>query len=418
MTTETGNQALFDGAIDLSQPIGSANLRIRVLEAEAGRHDSDQWRGTLDPFSWYAEKRAAGDGIHRDPTIGMWMVFRYPDVQHVLSDAATFSSQYGNLGMQNVDPPRHRQLRLLVTHAFTPKRVESLKARIGEIADQLIDNFAEAGEADLVKDFTQPLSTTVIAELLGIPSDDHSAFRRWTQEVSLGAVRFKGREAAAEAPQQMAAYFSDMITEAKRRPRQDLISALLEARVDGDKLTDADIFNFCVLLLVAGNETTGNLIGNTVRLLSEHPDVRDEIRSDRALMKPALEEVLRYRGPLQSMLRLAPRGATLGEHTLEPGDFVLGFIGSANRDPKVFDDPERFDIHRKLNRHIAFGHGGHFCLGAALARMETMTAIWSLMDRLGDVDVAVAQSDLQVLNSRVFYGMAVLPVSFKAKAAV
>ncbi len=403
--------AHFEGAIDLTKPIGSANLRIRLMEAEQGQIGSDPWSGKVDPFPWYHELRATDGGVHRDPTIGMWMCFSYPEVQRVLSDAATYSSEFGNLGLQNVDDPLHRKLRMLVTYAFTPKRVAALEARIEELAHELIDGFCEAGAVNLVSDFTQPLSTTVIAELLGIPADDHSDFRRWTYEVSLGAVSFTEGEAVPEAPRQMAAYFAGMIEERRRHPDDGLITALLDAEVEGEQLTGGDIFNFCVLLLVAGNETTGNLIGNAVRLLSEHPDQRAEIRAKPDLRRQALEEVLRYRGSIQSMMRVAKKGARMGEHEIEEGSYVLAWIGAANRDPDVFDDPDTFDIHRSPNRHIAFGHGGHFCLGANLAKLEALTALRVLDERLGDVDVAPG-TQFKPLNTRIFYGLSELPVVF------
>jgi cytochrome P450 len=411
-TTDPSGEAYFEGAIDLTKPIGSANLRIRLLEAEHDQIGSEQWSGALDPFSWYQEMLATNDGVHRDPTIGMWMAFSYPEVQRVLSDAETYSSGFGNLGLHNEDDPRHRKLRLLVTHAFTPRRVSVLEDRIADVAHGLIDRFSEAGSVDLVKHFTRPLSTTIIAELLGIPAEDHSDFRRWTYEVSLGAVAFSKGQAVAEAPRQMAAYFAQMIDEHRRRPDDGLITALLNAEVEGERLSGGDIFNFCVLLLVAGNETTGNLIGNAVRLLSEHPDARNEIRSTPTLIGPALEEVLRYRGSIQSMMRLAKDGARMGEHPVEPGSYVLAWIGAANRDPAVFDNPQTFDIHRSPNRHIAFGHGGHFCLGANLARLEARTALHVLDERLGDVDLRPG-TELRPLNSRVFYGLAELPVVFE-----
>jgi cytochrome P450 len=410
---EESAQPYFDGAIDLTRPIGSANLRIRLIEAEQGQLGSDQWSGKIDPFPWYQEMLATNGGVHRDPTIGMWMAFGYSEVQRVLSDAATYSSQFGNLGLQNVDDPLHRKLRLLVTYAFTPKRVSALRDRITEVAHQLIDGFSEAGSVDLVKDFTQPLSTTVIAELLGIPADDHSDFRDWTYEVSLGAVAFADGEAVAEAPRQMAVYFAAMIEERRRNRDDGLITALLDAEVEGEKLTGGDIFNFCVLLLVAGNETTGNLIGNAVRLLSEHPDARAEIRATPELIDPTLEEVLRFRGSIQSMMRIAKEGARMGDHAIEAGSHVLAWIGAANRDPSVFENPDRFDIHRTPNRHIAFGHGGHFCLGAPLARLEARTALQVLDERLGDVDVDPSVQ-LTPLNTRIFYGLSALPVVFES----
>lgn len=404
---------LFAGAIDLGEPLGSAALMIRKLEAKAGFTDHPMWRGVVDPWPWYREMREAGEA-HYEDSIGIWMVFSYAEVQRVLMDSEHFSSQFGNLGLHNVDPPRHRELRNLVTYAFTAKRVANLRERIQETADRLIDGFVDSGQVDLVTQFTQPLSTTVIAELLGIPSDDHRDFRRWTEEVSQGSVPFEEGHAKASAPQQMADYFAGMIEERKRDPRDDLITALLEAQDSGAKLTDGDVFNFCVLLLVAGNETTGSLIGNAVRLLAEYPEFQADVRGDKELIPPAIEEVLRYRGSLQSMMRLALPGAEINGQLLEPGQPVLAWIGSANRDPSIFDDPDRFDIRRAAKRHIGFGHGIHFCLGAPLARLETEIALNRLLRRLGEFEIPTG-TVFEPLSSRIFHGLRHLPLSFAAQ---
>jgi cytochrome P450 len=401
---------LFAGAIDLEEPIGSAALQVRKLEAKAGHVDHPMWRGVVDPWPWYREMREAGEA-HYEDSIGIWMVFSYAEVQRVLMDFEHFSSQFGNLGMQNVDPPRHRELRNLVTYAFTAKRVADLRERIHETADRLIDGFVDSGQVDLVTQFTQPLSTTVIAQLLGIPSDDHSDFRRWTEEVSQGSVPFEDGQAKASAPQQMAAYFAEMIEGRKRDPRDDLITALLEAQDSGAVLSDGDVFNFCVLLLVAGNETTGSLIGNAARLLAEHPQHQADLRGDEELIPPAIEEVLRYRGSLQSMMRVALPGAEINGQQLEHGQPVLAWIGSANRDPSVFDDPDRFDIRRRPKRHIGFGHGIHFCLGAPLARLETEIALTRLLRRLGEFDIPTG-TVFEPVSSRIFHGLRHLPLTF------
>jgi cytochrome P450 len=404
---------LFAGAIDLTEPLGSAALMIRKLEAKAGHLDHPMWRGVVDPWPWYREMREAG-GAHYEDSIGIWMVFSYAEVQRVLMDSEHFSSQFGNLGLHNVDPPRHRELRNLVTYAFTAKRVANLRERIQQIADRLIDGFVDSGQVDLVTQFSQPLSTTVIAELLGVPSDDHGDFRRWTEEVSQGAVAFVDGHAKASAPQQMASYFAEMIEERKRDPRNDLITALLEAQDSGAVLSDGDVFNFCVLLLVAGNETTGSLIGNAVRLLAEHPQDQADLRADEELILPAIEEVLRYSGSLQSMMRLALAGAEISGEQLEPGQPVLAWIGSANHDPSVFEDPDRFDIRRRPKRHIGFGHGIHFCLGAPLARLETEIALKRLLRRLGEFEVPTG-TVFEPLSSRVFHGLRHLPLTFAAQ---
>lgn len=366
----------------------------------------------LEPFGWYRTMREERP-VTRERASGTWMIFRYTDVLRVLSDHEAFSSRFGNLSLINTDPPRHRQLRNLVTQAFTPRAVEALRPRIAEIADQLLDEVVPQGGMDLVRDFAIPLPVTVIAELLGIPIAERERFKLWSDAFVTGGSELS----QAQASREMAAYFGDLLDERRRRPRADLISTLLAARIDGESLGPDDLLGFCVLLLIAGNETTTNLIGNAVLCLDHHPEMWDALRANPDLVPSTVEEVLRYRSPVQSMFRVVRSEVQLGGHRLAAGETVVAWIGSANRDPLQFPHPESFDIERSSNRHLAFGQGIHFCLGAPLARLEGTIALRALIRRLPGL--AVDRSfPLERLRSQVVYGVRQLPVTFEPKPRV
>jgi cytochrome P450 len=360
----------------------------------------------LDPFGWYALMREARP-VSRDPRWGSWGVFDYDGVQRVLSDHQAFSSEYGDLSLLNTDPPRHRQLRNLVTEAFTPRTVEALRPRITQIVTQLLDQVAQRGQMDVIADFAVPLPVTVIAELLGIPLERREQFKRWSDAFVTGGTAEMNDD---DARREMSSFFADLMEVRRRSPGEDLISALLAARIDGESLDRRALLSFCILLLVAGNETTTNLIGNAVLCLGEHPDAQAELRDNPELVASAVEEVLRYRPPVHSMFRVAKAEVRLGDQTIPAGDMVVAWIGSANRDPRQFPDADRFDIHRSPNRHLGFGHGIHFCLGAPLARLEGTIALAALVRRLGPLQVD--RSELEPLRGHVVHGVHRLPVAF------
>ncbi len=368
-------------------------------------------RDPLSPFAWYRAMRTAAP-VAQDPNYGSWQVFRYADVQRVLSDWEFFSSRMGDASpisqsLIGMDPPRHRQLRTLVTQAFTPKAVEALGPRIRAITDELLDAIATKRQFDAVTDLAVPLPVIVIAELLGIPSTDRAMFKTWSDDIT-------NTQSIGSGQQEMAAYFMRFVEERRREPREDLVSALLQAEVDGQKLNTVELLGFCVLLLVAGNETTTNLIGNALlTFCDDAPGSIEELSAKPDTLPNAIEEVLRFRSPVQCMFRTVGQETELGGQRLQPGQSVLAWIGSANRDEAVFDDPDRFDMRRAPNKHIAFGQGPHFCLGAPLARLEGRIALEQVLRRLKNLR-RVPDVRLEPQESFIVYGLKSLPMTFEA----
>jgi cytochrome P450 len=376
-------------------------------------------RETHDPFPWYERMRRESP-VYVDPRSGALSVFRYDDVQRVLSDFEAFSSERGRrdgssaLGASLVssDPPRHRQLRNLVTQAFTPRAVAQLAPRITEIVSELLDQVAIAGRMDFIEDFAYPLPVIVIAEMLGIPPSERAQFRRWSDAiVSPGATPAAGQLSFMEAQREMAMYFARLIIERRAEPRDDLISHLIAAEIDGQRLSELELIGFCVLLLVAGNETTTNLLGNAILCFDEQPDAYERLRAQPDLIPNAIEEVLRYRSPVQSMFRAAMGETDLGGVVTREGQPVIAWIGSANRDETLFPNAHVFDIERAPNRHLAFGYGIHFCLGAPLARLEARLALEALTTRFRAIR-RVPDVPLNWMESSIVYGVMNLPITF------
>ncbi len=381
----------------------------------------------LDPFPWYRAMRAEAPVGYNEQT-GMWRVFRYADVQRVLSEFETFSSQRGSrefrqrasqspLGSSliSMDPPRHRQLRNLVTQAFTPRTVAQLEPRITEIVDELLGKVKQSGRMDVIDDLAYPLPVIVIAEMLGIPPEERAQFKRWSDAV----VTAGGGSAAdgesfrpGNAHMEMGMYFMNVIAQRRQSPGNDLISGLLAAEIDGERLTDIELLGFCILLLIAGNETTTNLLGNAILCFDEHPEVYEQLRAAPELLPSAIEEVLRYRSPVQAMERVALVDVELGGQRIPADARVIAYIGSANRDEEQFPDADRFDIARSPNRHLAFGYGIHFCIGAPLARLEARIALGAMLSRLRDIR-RVPDARLEPLRSFIVYGVRHLPVTFQ-----
>lgn len=370
----------------------------------------------LNPFPRYAQMREQSPVAQLAPQ-APWAVYRYDDVQRVLSDHAVFSSQYGPAREPNIehpldgsiigtDPPRHRQLRSLVTQAFTPRTVARLEPRIQAIVTELLDAVKGRNEIDIVRDLAYPLPVIVIAELLGIPTDRREQFKLWSDAIVTGPGQTG--MTGFQAQREMSEYFQELIEERKREPREDLISALLAAQIEGQHLSLAELLGFCEILLVAGNETTTNLIANAVLCFDDNPDVVERLHADPDMLPTTIEEVLRYRSPVQAMFRYTKEDVALSGVTLPAGAGVLAYIGSANHDPEQFPHPEEFVPDRTPNRHLAFGHGIHFCLGAPLARLEAKIALGALLDRYETLRRDTSEP-LVPLEGWIVYGVRALP---------
>jgi cytochrome P450 len=375
---------------------------------------------TLEPFPWYHHMRDEAP-VAYDAERGSWNVFRFDDVKRVLTEYASFSSDFSGasgrsdqpLGSSiiSTDPPRHRQLRSLVTQAFTPRAVQQLAPRIATLVDELLAGVARRGRMDIIDDLAYPLPVIVIAELLGIPAQDRAQFKAWSDAIVTGAA---GASAGGgDVQQQMGRYFMQLVAQRRQEPRDDLISGLLVAEIDGVRLSEVELLGFCVLLLIAGNETTTNLIGNAVLCFHDQPELQERLRRDPDLLAPTIEEVLRYRSPVQSMFRFAASDVELAGQPIRRGQRVIAWIGSANRDDRQFALADQFLPTRTPNQHLAFGHGVHFCLGAPLARLEARIALTALVNRLPALRRADA-APLVPMASTIVYGVQHLPVTFQA----
>jgi pimeloyl-[acyl-carrier protein] synthase len=285
--------------------------------------------------------------------------------------------------MLTMDPPDHTRVRKLVNKAFTPKRIAALRGHIESIVRELADEAQAKGTFDLIHDVAEPLPAIVIAELLGVPVEDHRQFRQWSSAMINGfaSPSAEARATGTEAARQIFDYLADIIAARRRAPREDLISAMIAAQEERDALTDAELLATGNLLLLAGHETTTNLIGNGTLALLREPDQWKRLCNERALLPTAIEELLRYDGPVQATVRVALEDVALDDHVIPEGALVLLSIGSANHDPDMFEDPDQLDLTRDPNPHLAFGFGTHFCLGAPLARLEAQLAFDMLTKR-------------------------------------
>ncbi len=348
-----------------------------------------------NPFPAYDQLRSIAP-VFREPQSGLWMILDYEGVRRALGDHGAFSSRYGPEWLIFTDPSRHTELKGLIAQAFTPRSIVALEPRIRELARSLLDQTIESGEMDLATDFAIPLPMTVIAEMLGIPVADHQRFKRWSDAILNMSYTIVGSKEAGRAANEefmavtveMNDYLTSLLDERRSTPKDDLLTRLALAEVDGQRLAQQEILGFFQLLLLAGNETTTNLINNAILCLIEHPDELVRLRERIELLPSAIEEVLRYRSPLQWIGRVTRHDVHLHDQVIPGGTFVLAMIGAANRDPQYFRNPHRFDITRDPNPHLAFGHGVHFCLGAPLARLEAKIALGELLTRLQSIELA------------------------------
>jgi len=353
-----------------------------------------------NPYPIYERMRSASPVFHAPPPFDMWMIFDYDGARKAINDYERFSSAVPAPDNWFIffDPPQHTKLRALIAKAFTPKSIADLEPRIRMLSREFLNKVIERGEMDVAADFAVPLPMTVIAEMIGIPGADWARYKHWSDVILKLSYTMRGMEADVEAgaaisgftvvTNEMDAYLADMIEQRRARPKDDLLTRLVEAEVDGERLTQAEILGFFQLLVVAGQETTTNLINNAVLCLLENPDQLARLRAVPDLLPLAIEEVLRYRSPLQWLMRTPRRDTEMHGEIIPAGQLVLAMVGSANRDPKQFRDAEKFDITRNPNPHIAFGHGIHSCLGAALARMESRIALSELLARLKSLELA------------------------------
>lgn len=372
---------------------------------------------TPDIYNWYQEMQKVHD-VYYDASRASWLVFRYDDVHHVLLNPHTFSSQRttnpdGSIdpiasgGILGMDQPRHRQHRALISQAFTPRVIALLEPRITAIVHSLLDEVQDKGEMDTVDNLAFPLPVIVIAELLGVPASDRDQFRQWSSDF-VGSD-YTLRLATAK---KIAFYFHNMIEQRRKEPCEDLISALLRAEVDGEHLPEQDVLGTCLLLLIAGHETTTGLIGNAILCLDEHPESLHQLKEQPELLPSAIEEVLRYRAVVHTMPRVVHEDTVLCGQEIQAGNLVLPLFGSANLDEAQFPNADHFDIQRTPNRHLGFGFGIHFCLGAPLARLETRIALAALLERFPNWQ-RIRNVPLEVKPSSFIYGLKHLPITLK-----
>jgi cytochrome P450 len=388
-----------------------------------------------NPYPFYARLRAQAPVYRMTlPTRETaWLITRYDDVVAVLKDerfvkdtanALTpeqaarqpwFRKIFKSLkrNMLNQDPPDHTRLRALVNKSFTPRLVDQMRGRIQRLTDDLLDVVQGREQMDLIRDYALPLPTTIISEMLGVPAADRHQFHRWSNAVMSAAHSTRGLVKAVPNALLLMRYIRKFIKKRRANPQDDLVSALAQAEEAGDRLSEDELMAMVFLLLVAGHETTVNLIGNGTLALLEHPDQMEKLRNDPALIKSAVEELLRYASPVETGTeRYASEDVTIAGVTISRGDMIYVVIASANRDERQFTNPDSLDITREPNKHLAFGLGAHFCLGAPLARLEGQIAISTLLRRLPCLRLTVAPGGLRWRRGLLLRGLEALPVAF------
>jgi cytochrome P450 len=397
-------------------------IDLTATDAFNGGHPWDQyaWLRANDPVHWHPE----GDGP------GFWAVTRYADVRAVSRQPRLFSSSARGVMMSEpadvelaamrqmmlvMDPPQHDRFKLLVSRGFTPRNAETLRGRIEALAREVVDDVVERGECDLVHDVAGRLPSGLIAELMGIPQSDGERLYDLTEIMHTTDDAVAPVEVRQSAVAEMLSYGAETAARKRSEPGDDIASLLVQAEVDGDRLTDGELQWFFLLLVNAGGDTTRNLVSAGVKLLFDHPDERARLAADLdGLLPTAVEEMLRYASPVVHFRRTATADTVLRDQPIAAGDKVVVFYGSANRDEEVFADPDRFDVGRDPNPHVAFGGGGpHLCLGLHVARIEIAVMLRELLTRLPDLAPA---GEPQPLASSFITGLHTMPVSFTAGA--
>lgn len=367
---------------------------------------------------------------YRAPDHPVWVVTRYADARTVLASphvrrdpreagrlfARTMGYERPAIGgallghMLNADPPDHTRLRALIAKAFTMRRVEKLRPVVERITDQLLDQIAGEEQVDLMASFCFPLPLMVIFELIGVPAEDREKFREWGERQGTPLSWAEAEALTGE----LTAYLEQLIAHKRAHPADDLLTGLIQARDDDDRLSDPELVGMTYLMIMAGFETTMNLLGNGLLTLLRHPDQLAEIRADPGLLPQALEAYLRYDGPVvATMLRFTTAPVEVRDVTIPADSFVLVDLTIANRDPERYDDPDIFDIHRQVEGHLAFGHGVHYCIGAPLARMEGQVGLARLLARFPHLSLAVPPEDLRWLDTTFLRALTSLPVNLK-----
>jgi len=390
-----------------------------------------------NPFPIFAELRER-DPVHWSDVLGGWVLTRYRDVRQVLNDPrfsadritpfrahlepaarAQVAELLRTLGLWAVfnDAPAHTRRRGLLNKAFTPRAVMGLRPLIERIVAHLLSRVVARENMDLIAEFAYPLPASVIAGMIGVPIEDIDRVKIWSDEIAafVGSAlatpdkRERGERGVCE----MSAYFREIVADHRKHPKDDILSALLAVEESGSGFTEDELVASCILLLFAGHETTTNLVGNGVLALLRHPAAHAALRQDRTLAAKAVEEMLRYDGPTQAMTRIALEDVRLDEASpvIATGDRVFALLNAANRDPRVFAEPDRFDVTRGDSRHLSFGFGSHFCLGAPLARLEGQVAVAALVERLPELTLAIEAPEWS--DSFVLRGVKSLPVRYR-----
>lgn len=399
---------------------------------------------TQDPYPAYRALRSAAP-ISWSEAWNAWVVTGYDDVIGVLRDHARFSSagrllelvdglpddlqvtaspireHFSTRGLIHADPPDHSRLRSLISKAFSGRVIEQMRPRVSAIVDGLLDKVVERGEMDVMADLAYPLPAIVIAELLGAPPEDRDRFRRWSDDIV--AFQGMGRAIPEAVPRsasgiaEMRAYLGGLFEERRRDPRDDLLSHLVAVEMEGERLSTEELYSTCVTFLIGGHETTTSLIANGLYTLLRHPEQLAAVHSDRSLLPGAIEEILRFESPIQRAFRRITQDTHFGGHPARAGQIAIQLLGAANRDPEHFPDPDTFDIFRSPNRHIAFGSGVHFCIGAPLARLEASIALSAVLDRLPALTLGAADVTWQG-EKALFRCVDALPVRFTPRTRV
>ena len=388
-----------------------------------------------DPYPFYARLRSEAP-VHRvrlPDRQYAWLIARYDDVAAALKDERLAKDKVAALtteqaakqpwvprmfrplerNMLDTDPPDHTRLRNLVHRAFTPRLVEQMRGRIQSLADAQLDAARGRGSMDLIRDYALPIPTTIIAEMLGVPEGDRHRFHRWSRSIVAASPSGWGMLKAIPSAVAFLRYIRRLVASRRAAPRDDLLGSLVQAEEAGETLSEDELVAMVFLLLVAGHETTVNLVGNGMLALLRNPTQMERLRADPTLLKSAVEELLRYESPLATATeRFAREDMTVCGVTIPRGSLVYAVIASANRDGGQFPEPDALDIGREPNRHLSFGLGPHYCLGAPLARLEGKVAIGTLLDRLPELRLAVTAESLRWRRGLVLRGLEALPVTF------